>query len=128
MTLKEAIKYVKESSLSEGIVPSADIILDTATRIFISQNISQSKRDNIKAIQNQPVPQAKSGDTNRGKELERNKPPFSSGATPPSPDNPPSIKQLNLLRKLGVSESELPTTKKEAWQMISSIKNQQEGY
>ena len=128
MTLKEAIKYVKESCKEEGLIPDSNTVLDVACRIFISQNISQSKRDNIKAIQNQPG-SLKEAEKNQGKDFVKGKPPFqNSGADrspiTPSPDNSPTLKQINYLKRLGVKET--PKTKQEAREVIKLILEEKE--
>ena len=82
MNLQEYIKYVKESCLNEGIVPTPDMILDVSCRLLISNNISQNKKENIQAIKNsQPCLQAKRADakSNQGKQnSEKNSTSFSN--------------------------------------------------
>lgn len=123
MTLQEAIKYVKEASLSEEISPDDNMILDCAVRVFISNNISESKRENIKAIHNQPG-------QSQGKISKSDLPPFTSSQkvdnSPSSPDNSPPTK--GQIKFLELNKLEIPKTKKVAWQIINSFKNEQGGY
>lgn len=131
MTLKEAIKYVKESCKEEGLIPDSNAVLDVACRIFISRNISESKRENIKAIQNQPGLNKKEVlvdrkvilASNPGNGLISDSCPRIDTSTKLTPSDFPTQKQINMLKKLGL---DIPNTKKEAWAIINSIKKEQE--
>lgn len=122
MTLQEAIKYVKEACKENEIYPSPESILDCSTRIYISGNISQSKRENIKAINSQ------------GKISKSDLPPFTSSQkvdnSPSSPDNKlitdKQKKQLeknkDYFKEQGIDISTIKTSK-EAWILLNKLYN-----
>jgi len=95
MKLTNTIKLVKEACKENELHPSDDMILDCSTRIYISNKISENKKENIQAIN-----------------LKGNRQDTPLSAEPPTP------KQIDLLNK---NFRPIPETKKEAQVMIKEM-------
>jgi hypothetical protein len=100
MNLKDSIKYVIDSVQELDIDVDGNMILDCATRLFISENISNSKKENIQAMKEKVQEDA----SQKGKT---------------APPEPPTEKQVNYLKKMGIRD--IPKSKKVCQEMIKQI-------
>lgn len=93
--LKELIQACKETEFFNYGRVSEDKLLEEAVKIYISENISQDKKENIKSM---------------GKVR----------GLPASSFEPPTKSQIKFLKD---NKKSVPKTKQEAWAMIKKIKN-----
>jgi len=102
MELNEIVRKLKDVCTKEGIYVTNDCIIDNSVKIFISEQIDKSKKENIVNYQNtkkiNPSPTT-------------------------SPNNTITPKQKGLLVSLGKYKEGM--TKSEAFAIIKELKNKQ---